>query len=37
MFGTVLGGLLRGVGFTLGVAVSSDESFDGYRGSLSIP
>ena len=37
MFGTGLGGLLHGVGFTLGVSLSTYESCDGDGGSLAIP
>ena len=36
-FGTILVGLLHGVGFTLGVTISPDESCDDYQGSLAIP
>ena len=33
-FGTRLGGLLHGVGLTLGVTLSADESCNSYGGSL---
>ena len=37
MFVTVLGGLLRGVGLTLGVTIFVDESCGGDIGSLAVP
>ena len=36
-FGTVLGGLLCGVGFPLGVTLSADKSWNDYERSLSFP
>ena len=33
-FGTRFGGLLHGIGLTLGVTLYADESCDGYGGSL---
>ena len=35
--GTVLGRLLCGIAFPLGVTVSTDESCDGDGGSLAVP
>ena len=37
MYGTGLGGLLRGLGFPLGVTLFSDQSCDGDGGSLVFP
>ena len=36
MLGARLGGLLCGIGFTLGVTISTDESCDGDWGSLAV-
>ena len=35
-FGTGLGGLLRGIGFTVGVTLSAYESYNGDRSSLDL-
>ena len=36
-FGNILGGFLRGLGFTLWVIISADESCNGDRWSLDLP
>ena len=36
-FGTGLGGLLHGIGLTVGATIFSDESCDGDGGSLAVP
>ena len=36
-FSTGLGGLLHGVGLTLGVVIYADDSCDGDGGSLAVP
>ena len=37
MYGTVLGGFLRGLGFPLGVTLSGYESYDDDKDSFALP